>query len=974
MIDQLFQEADTNIIPKWPPVNNYQIISDLIDLTSNKSSLDYVKQITDFFDQFTKEFLNKIDIIKKKTINEAQKYPIDTQQILKRYQEISNILQFKQLLNNEQSNNLQDHSNLCKEFISQMESQKDQNTELLQSLLTQANQLKTNFNMEYPHIIKQQLFNFIDHISFFNSDIPEVSSTNHNNTRNHLETNIINQSNQIVDLKLTSDLIMKLVSNKLNFCSDQFLNMLSESLQRINPLLKQFIFNTAVFKENKEQIDFSKISEEKINLIEEYVKHSIALSRGEQQYEQEVKDSLEIKQMTQIVDSKMSFLRQEFVQQFENFLVDVKPFLKQINFTNSFTDKNKFDFIRNINLKDNKLKALFQESLPNLDLQLFATQWKDGQRDSVINKKENGYYEIEKLNNNNFINCISNTNLQKDQKYIFRIKVESLNDSHPFMIGLMRNSNVDQNYGYYEYLSCYLQKDNQSVIKHKEKWGIDKQLKGAGFKTSGENMIELRLCLKEQILEVLDYPNYEILGIKFDIRLKKLLRISDLQRIVIQLRRIGRYTRRKEQKKVKIFTNYSNIHIFIQIILFVLHPCIKQQLFTFIDNISFFNSDIPEVGSTNHNNTRNHQETNIINQSNQIVDLKLTSDLIMKLVSNKSNFCSDQFLNKLSEILQRINPLLKQFTFNTAVFKENKEQIDFSKISEEKINLIEEYVKHSIALSRGEQQYEQEVKDSLEIKQMTQIVDSKMSFLKQEFIQQFEKFLVDVKPFLKQINFTNSFTDKNKFDYFRNINLKDKQLGVLFDEIQFISDLKLFGTQFKNGQRDIVVNKKENGYYEIEKLNNNDWVNCISNTNLQKDQKYIFRIKVESLNEGIYFMIGLMRNLNADLKVGYNDYLSCYLKKNNQSVIKHGGLGIDKQLKGAGFKTSGENMIELRLCLKEQILEVLDYPNYEYKLGLEDKYKEKLTQFDDLRFYLGLFNKGSKLILMDVKIVNEFVN
>ncbi|EAR88694.2 zinc carboxypeptidase family protein (macronuclear) [Tetrahymena thermophila SB210] len=509
MIDQIFQEADTNIIPKWPPVNNYQIISDLIDLTSNQSSLDYVKHITDFFHQFKEEFLNKIDVIQKKMINQALKYPIDTQQIIKRYQEISNILQFKQILNNEQPNNLQDHSTLCKEFISQMESQKDKNTELLQSLLTQANQLKTNFNMEYPHIIKQQLFTFIDHISFFNQEIPEVSSTNHNNTRNHLETNIINQSNQIVDLKLTSDLIMKLVSNKLNFCSDQFLNKLSESLQRINPLLKQFSFNTAVFKENKEQIDFSKISEEKINLIEEYVNHSIALSRGEQQYEQEVKDSLEIKQMIQIVDSKMSFLREEFILQFEKFLVDVKPFLKQINFANSFTDKNKFDYR---NLKDKRFYyALYEESLPNLDLKLFATQYNNGQRDCVVNKKENGYYEIQKLNQNSWVNCISNTNLQKDQKYIFRIKVESLLEGENFMIGLMRNSDTGVT-------------DGISVNR-----GIDKQLKGAGFKTSGENMIELRLCLKEQILEVLDFPNYDFkLGLD-DKYKKNLTQFEDLR-------------------------------------------------------------------------------------------------------------------------------------------------------------------------------------------------------------------------------------------------------------------------------------------------------------------------------------------------------------------------------------------------------------------------------------------------------------
>ncbi|EAR88702.2 zinc carboxypeptidase family protein (macronuclear) [Tetrahymena thermophila SB210] len=527
MIDQIFQEAETNIIPKWPPVNNYQIISDLIDLTSNQSSLDYVKQITDFFHQFKDEFLNKIDVIQKKMINEALKYPIDTQQVIKRYQEISNILQFKQILNNEQYNNLQDHSALCKQFISQMESQKDKNTELLQILLSEANQLKTNFSMEYPHTIKQQLFTFIEQISFFNLDISEVTSTDHNNNRDHQETNITNQNNQSGDLKLTSELIMKLVSNKSNLCSDQFLDKLNESLQSLNHLIKQFTFNTVVFKKNKEQIDFSKISEEKMNLIEEYVKHSITLSRGEQQYEQEVKDSYEIKQMTQIVDCKMSFLRQEFIQQFENFLVDVKPFLKQINFTNSFTDKNKFDFFRN--LKDKRFYyALYEESLPNLDLKLYATQFQNGQKYCVVNKKENGHYEIEieKLNNNDWMNCISNTNLQKDQKYIFRIKIVSQNEGY-FMIGLMRNSNADQNVGCNDYLSCYLKKYNQYVIKNGS-YGIHKQLKGAGFKTSGD-MIELRLCLKEQILEVLDYPNYEFkLGLHDQYK-QKLTQFDDLR-------------------------------------------------------------------------------------------------------------------------------------------------------------------------------------------------------------------------------------------------------------------------------------------------------------------------------------------------------------------------------------------------------------------------------------------------------------
>ncbi|EAR93260.3 hypothetical protein TTHERM_01188420 (macronuclear) [Tetrahymena thermophila SB210] len=400
MIEQIIQEADTQIIPKWPPVNDYQIISDLFDLSQKQSSLGCVKQITDFFDQLKEEFLNKINLIQKKMINEALKYPDDPQQILKRYQEISNILQFKQLLNNEKLNNIQDHSILCKEFISKMESQKDKNTELLQNLLTQANQMQTNFNMEYPHVIKQQLFTLIDQISFFNLDITELSNTNHNNTRNQMETNIKNQNNQIGDLKVTSDLI-----------------------------------------------------------------------------------------------------------------------------TNSFNDENEFEFFRNS--KDIKLNTSFEESLLNLDLKLFATQWDNGQANCVINKKENGYYEIEKLNNNKWVNCISNINLQKNQKYIFRIKLESLNEAY-FMIGLMRNSNADSDYGFREYLSCYLYQSNQSVIKTGGQ-GIDKQLKGEGFTTSGENMIELRLCLKEQILEVLDYPNYEYkLGLE-DKYKEKLSQFDDLR-------------------------------------------------------------------------------------------------------------------------------------------------------------------------------------------------------------------------------------------------------------------------------------------------------------------------------------------------------------------------------------------------------------------------------------------------------------
>ncbi|KAL4487958.1 hypothetical protein ABPG72_019910, partial [Tetrahymena utriculariae] len=430
-----------------------------------------------------------------------------------------------------------------------------------------------------------QLFAFIDQISFFDQDICQLNQANNSLLFEH---DIHKQNNQNGKQKLTSDLIIKLVSNKSNFCSDQFINKLNESLQKINPLLQQFTLNT-VFKENKEQIDFSKISEEKLNLIEDYVKHQVFLSNREQQYEKEIKDSQEVKQMILIINSKMTFLSNEFKEQFEKFLIDVKPFLKQIDFTNSFTDQSKFDFFFR-SLNDETINNFYLEGLTLKDIELFATKFNNGQTNSLVNKKQNGDFEIQKINNH--------------------------------------------------------------------EWGVFQKL---------------------------------------------------------------------------------NFHIF--------SPS---------DNIA------------------------------------------LPLVSNKSNFCSDQFINKLNESLQKINPLLQQFTLNT-VFKENKEQIDFSKISEEKLNLIEDYVKHQVFLSNREQQYEKEIKDSQEVKQMILIINSKMTFLSNEFKEQFEKFLIDVKPFLKQIDFTNSFTDQSKFDFFFR-SLNDETINNFYLEGLTLKDIELFATKYNNGQ------------------------------------------------------------------------------------------------------------------------------------------------------------------------------
>ncbi|KAL4511139.1 hypothetical protein ABPG73_008217 [Tetrahymena malaccensis] len=504
IIKDILEEAESDIIPKWPPVNDYQIISDLTEFTSNLSQLDCIKKIQDFFEQLQSELLEKIDIIKKNMINQALELPLERQQIIQKYQEISRILQFKDILNNSQQNSLQEYSNICKQFICQMESQRDQNTQLLQNLLAQSIQFQTNFNLECPNIIKQQLFTLIDQISFFNQN-----QTQPKPNQNSIDMNQVNNSIQNRSIKVTSDLIMKLVSNKTNFCSDQFLSQLNDCLKKLNPILQQSSIDS-IFKENKEQIDFSKINEQNLNLLEDYVKHQSNL-QSDQLYLEQIKNSQQMKQMNAILNSKTNFFSSEFKIQLEKLLIDIQPFLNQVNFTNSITDQSKFDLFQQISdekindlLYQNDQKGKFYQSL-----NLIGTKFQNGDQQLLINKTQNGEFEILKIKQNIRVNCISNTNLQQDLKYIFRVQIVSQSEGYNFFIGLMRFENADIKLGYNDMLCCKINSNNQTLVKDVMNFGIQQQLINNGdFKASRENMLELRVCLRDNILELLDYPNY----------------------------------------------------------------------------------------------------------------------------------------------------------------------------------------------------------------------------------------------------------------------------------------------------------------------------------------------------------------------------------------------------------------------------------------------------------------------------------
>ncbi|KAL4512933.1 hypothetical protein ABPG72_017618 [Tetrahymena utriculariae] len=137
---------------------------------------------------------------------------------------------------------------------------------------------------------------------------------------------------------------------------------------------------------------------------------------------------------------------------------------------------------------------------------------------------------------------------------------------------------------------------------------------------------------------------------------------------------------------------------------------IKEQILSFIDKINFFNDDILSTQNLNHGNrSESQKETNF-------------STKILSLISNKSNFCSAEFLNQIKLQLEKLNPLFEDIPTQN-MFIQGKKPIEFQQLTEQKMNEINEHVKHLIQLQKNVN-YQTEMQSSQFIKDIQKIISN----------------------------------------------------------------------------------------------------------------------------------------------------------------------------------------------------------------------------------------------------------
>ncbi|EAR80635.1 zinc carboxypeptidase family protein (macronuclear) [Tetrahymena thermophila SB210] len=194
-------------------------------------------------------------------INQALNLPLGKEQILNKYKEISQIETLKQILGSYQDQ-FENQEIKCRAFLSEIESKKEENTQQLQNLLEQCQRKNQLINIQKSMTIKQSIYTLIDSINFFPNDSNQFNQSNINPLNNQK----LSSTQQIIEL----------VSNKSNFCSQEFLEQLRVNLENLDAIFNQISFEN-MFQQNKQPIRFQELNNQKVEEINEYIDHLIKL-------------------------------------------------------------------------------------------------------------------------------------------------------------------------------------------------------------------------------------------------------------------------------------------------------------------------------------------------------------------------------------------------------------------------------------------------------------------------------------------------------------------------------------------------------------------------------------------------------------------------------------------------------------------------------------------------------------------------
>ncbi|KAL4465260.1 hypothetical protein ABPG74_001974 [Tetrahymena malaccensis] len=335
-----------------------------------------------------------------------------------------------------------------------------------------------------------------------------------------------------------------------------------------------------------------------------------------------------------------------------------------------------------------------------------------------------------------------------------------------------------------------------------------------------------------------------------------------------------------------------------------------------------------------------------INEHNNINQSKPHHLLIQELISNRTNYCSEQYLTFVKDQLNKNEHLINNlFGFVNEIQVLDKEKRDsFALLSDIQLENIRKLSQDILA------------------------IEKKYSNLMQESVA--DHIEEDIQP--KSFEIQKILSQQYQYKHLKNSFSKLLRSYPIFEIVEIPQQKSILQ------QVEIIKALQEHSQkVEVERIQQNQisitattykYAQTYLNFVLNPQTKYVIRINIQSfINSYENFIIfGLVAEQDKDIKLLHNDMLS-YCERGNE-------FGMNRILKGGPLhlnsKLHRNRTFEVRIHLSEKIFKIADYPKYERVCEINDK--TRLITDQPYRFATELCYKDDKIIIQDILEVEQF--
>ncbi|KAL4470682.1 hypothetical protein ABPG72_001793 [Tetrahymena utriculariae] len=410
-----------------------------------------------------------------------------------------------------------------------------------------------------------------------------------------------------------------------------------------------------------------------------------------------------------------------------------------------------------------------------------------------------------------------------------------------------------------------------------------------------------------------------------------------------------------------------------------------QQINCFFDQLIqdfLFQVDQCKKRMINHS-LKQYKDSQIIEKYQEISNILYLRNTLLddkSDVKQKQAKCK-QIIKQMIEKKDQNTQLLSQI-LNQHIDAKNQINYDFPNIIKKSIlNLVDQinfFCQQDCKISKADQYLDTTIQIEQQnnlIDQIMSLISTKPNFCSDKLTQKFKFILNQIHPLLDQLNSIEFFQPNKKPIDFQL--LRDYDLDIVRNQVfelekkQLNQQLITFNqTKFNNDKQIISIIKNQS--ISIKATTDSNYPGqCVSNIILDKEQKYIFRFKILCNADRTYFDIGMVRDTEKN-RDGFIDCLTYSLLYSNSQVSKSPFSSLTKSVKGKDFIVKADSQqIEVRVSLEDKIFEIVNYPNYDCKIQIDDYYKKNLN-YHNLRLFIQTKSKSLEIILADVFNVDQF--